>query len=91
MTVKRQTPEGVKRSLFALAYRRYAELPHGLTERRLQVLRGVCAGKTSEQVATDLGLSESTVRKHIGDLHRILGVTRRAELVRRALELKLVA
>ncbi len=79
------------RSLFALAYRRYAELPPGLTERRLQVLRGVCAGKTSEQVATDLGLSESTVRKHIGDLHRILGVTRRAELVRRALELKLVA
>jgi len=79
------------RSILAMSLRQHAERPHGLTERRLQVLRGLCQGKTSQQVADSLCLSESTVRKHIGDLHRILGVTRRAELVLRAIELRLAA
>lgn len=83
--------ERYPRSLQALELQQRSSLPNGLTERRLQVLRAVCSGRTSAEVASDLKLSESTVRKHIAALHRILGVTRRPELVRRALELHLAA
>ena len=43
-----------------------------LTRRELQVLRGICDGKSNKQIARDLGLQEVTVKLHTKVLSRKL-------------------
>lgn len=38
-------------------------VPDPLTERELEVMRGICAGKTNERVARDIPTSEGTVKR----------------------------
>jgi len=52
-----------------------------LTERELQVLRGMAAGRSNAQVARSLYLSEDTVKTHTRRLYRKLGVNDRAQAV----------
>ncbi|XVS66941.1 response regulator [Actinosynnema sp. CA-299493] len=47
-----------------------AERPDGLTEREVDVLRLVAAGRTNREIARNLHLSEGTVKNHVS---RILG------------------
>ncbi|MGI8695992.1 MAG: response regulator transcription factor [Mycobacteriales bacterium] len=56
-----------------------------LTERELQVLRGISEGKTNVEIGRSLFLSEDTVKTHARRLFRKLGVHHRAEAVARAL------
>ena len=60
-----------------------AELSHPrpdvLTKRELQVLQGLCGGKSNKQIARDLNLSEPTVKLHIKTLYRRLGVNNRTQ------------
>lgn len=49
----------------------------GLTRRQYEVLRWVAAGKTNVEVGTILGISESTVANHMGEIIKALGVERR--------------
>jgi DNA-binding NarL/FixJ family response regulator len=51
------------------------------TTRQVEVLTGVCEGKTNKQVATDLGLSEKTVKAHVTAIFKILGVENRTQAV----------
>lgn len=56
-----------------------------LTPREKEVLRLIALGHTSVEIANKLGLSPRTIETHRARIHRKLGVTTRAELVRYAL------
>jgi len=66
-------------------------VPHQLTDRQLIVLQYLCQGFTNRQIATRMGFSESTVRQDTMAIYASLGVHRRAEAIRKALESGLVA
>ena len=51
--------------------------PGGLTEREVQVLRLVAAGRTNSEIATLLFLSEKTVARHLSNIFTKLDVTSR--------------
>lgn len=55
-----------------------------LSARELEVLTAVAEGRTNAQVATDLFLSQATVKTHLVHIFDKLGVTRRTEAVARA-------
>lgn len=52
-----------------------------LTGRQREVGLAVARGKTDRTIATDLGISASTVHDHVGALHAAYGTASRAELV----------
>ncbi len=52
-----------------------------LTLRQLEVLSRLCQGKTNKQVATELGLSEKTVKAHVTAIFKVLGVVNRTQAV----------
>jgi putative nucleotidyltransferase with HDIG domain len=58
-----------------------AREPCPLTTRELDVLRELAAGKVYKQVASALGVSDSTVRNHAHNAYRKLGVADRAQAV----------
>ena len=55
-------------------------LPAGLTERELEVLRLLAAGRTKPQIAADLVISPSTVHTHTVHIYAKCGVSTRAGL-----------
>jgi DNA-binding CsgD family transcriptional regulator len=50
---------------------------HGLTERELEVLRHVAAGKSNREIAGTLVISEHTVARHLQNVFAKLGVSSR--------------
>jgi two-component system, NarL family, response regulator NreC len=62
-----------------------------LTPREVEVLRLIALGHTSAEIADQLHLSRRTVETHRARIHRKLGLTARAELVRYALRRGLFA
>jgi NarL family two-component system response regulator YdfI len=58
-----------------------AELPEPLTPRELEVLRLLAEGLPSKTIAARLGLSEHTVKFHVGSLLAKLGAASRTEAV----------
>jgi two-component system, NarL family, response regulator NreC len=64
--------------------------PGGLTEREAEVLRLIALGNTNAEIAQGLSLSVRTVESHRKHIQQKLGVTTRPELVRYALEHKLI-
>jgi DNA-binding NarL/FixJ family response regulator len=52
-----------------------------LTIRQLEVLSRLCQGKTNKQIATELGLSEKTVKAHVTAIFKVLGVVNRTQAV----------
>lgn len=58
----------------------------GLTPRVAEVLLWVAQGKTNADIATILGISESTVKKHLLEVFEALGVETRSAATLRALE-----
>ena len=51
---------------------------HGLSERELEVLRLVAAGKSNREIATALVISEHTVARHVQNIYGKLRLTSRA-------------
>jgi two-component system, NarL family, response regulator NreC len=62
----------------------------GLTPRETEVLRLIALGHTSVEIAAKLHLSRRTIETHRAKIHRKLGLTTRAELVRFALGRQLI-
>ncbi len=58
----------------------------GLTPRAAEALLWVAQGKTNSDIATILGISESTVKKHVQEMFEKLGVETRGAAAVRALE-----
>jgi DNA-binding NarL/FixJ family response regulator len=67
-----------------------AKPPHGLTQRELQVLRFVAAGKTNKLIARELFLSEKTVDRHLSNIFVKLDVGSRTAATAWAYEHDLV-
>jgi DNA-binding CsgD family transcriptional regulator len=69
-----------------------ASLPqrHGLTEREVEVLRLVAAGKSNRQIAAELVISEHTVARHVQNIFGKLGVSSRTAAGAFAFEHRLV-
>jgi two-component system response regulator NreC len=65
--------------------------PDGLSDRELEILRLIALGFTNAQVAEELFLSVRTVETHRAHIQQKLGLSDRAELVRYALDRKLVS
>jgi DNA-binding NarL/FixJ family response regulator len=61
-----------------------------LTARELEVLELLAAGQTNKQMATDLGMAESTVRVHVTSILRRLKVASRFEAATSPLALALL-
>jgi DNA-binding NarL/FixJ family response regulator len=62
-----------------------------LTERERAILKAVAAGMTTTAISTELWVSEHTVKFHLTNIYRKLGVQNRASAVRWALDNGLVA
>jgi GAF domain-containing protein/DNA-binding CsgD family transcriptional regulator len=63
----------------------------GLTKRRLEILQLLSEHHTPKTIAEHLVISEKTVRTHIQDINRQLGVSSYREAVRKARSLGIVA
>jgi ATP/maltotriose-dependent transcriptional regulator MalT len=74
----------------ALARRRPAPDPAGLTPRELEVLRLVAAGMTNRGIAGELFLSDKTVARHLSNIFTKLGVSSRAAATAYAFEHELL-
>jgi two-component system, NarL family, nitrate/nitrite response regulator NarL len=55
-----------------------------LTARQVEVMQRVCCGRSSKEIARELGVSERTVKDHLAVIFLRLGVNSRAEAVARA-------
>jgi LuxR family transcriptional regulator, maltose regulon positive regulatory protein len=65
-------------------------LSEPLTERELEVLRLIAAGKSNRGIAQGLFVAVSTVKKHINNIYRKLEAHSRTQAVARARELNLL-
>ena len=62
----------------------------GLTERELVIVRAVARGLSNEAIAKELWVAEQTVKFHLTNVYRKLGVSNRTEAARYAFEQGLV-
>jgi DNA-binding NarL/FixJ family response regulator len=62
-----------------------------LSRRQLDVLRCLCDGLATKEIARRLNLGEGTVKIHLAALYRTLGVRNRVEAVLRAHELSITS
>lgn len=58
----------------------------GLTDRELEIVRSVAAGRKNKEVSAALGISERTVKTHLQNIFQKLGVRDRVALVMYALQ-----
>jgi len=68
-----------------------AAIAESLTQREIQVLRAVAAGQTNKAIALKLGISEHTVKFHLGSAMGKLGAASRAEAVATAIQRGLIS
>lgn len=59
-------------------YYKFREL--GLTEREAEVANHICKGMSNGEIAEELCISETTVKKHVSHIFEKLGISRREEL-----------
>jgi DNA-binding NarL/FixJ family response regulator len=62
----------------------------GLTERELSILGAIAAGSTTAEISRQFWVSEHTVKFHLTNIYRKLGVRNRAGAIRYALDKGLV-
>ena len=68
-----------------------ASLPGGLSAKEVAVLAELAHGHTNKQIAASLWLSEQTVKFHLRNVYRKLGINSRTEALRYAYEHDLTA
>jgi LuxR family maltose regulon positive regulatory protein len=61
-----------------------------LSDRELEILNLIAAGRSNQEIADTLVIAVSTVKKHINNLYGKLGVQSRTQALARARELKLL-
>jgi LuxR family transcriptional regulator, maltose regulon positive regulatory protein len=66
------------------------DLVEPLTDRELQVLRLLAAGKSNQQIADELVVAVDTVKKHVGHILDKLEATNRTQAAARARALGLL-
>ncbi len=75
------SPEVARKML--LAFEEVDEEPEApnLSSRELDVLRTIARGRSNKQVATDLGISDKTVRNHVSNIYKKLHIYDRTQAV----------
>jgi DNA-binding NarL/FixJ family response regulator len=78
-----------------LAPSRAASLPAregagGLTQREREIVQRIAEGRSSKEIAAELGLSDKTVETHRANLMRKLGIHSASEVVRYAIRNRMV-
>jgi len=76
----------VKRSSY-----RAAEMPEGLTDREMEVLRATAYGQPNKTIAVALAISPQTVQVHLRNIFSKLGVSNRSEAVAYAIRHGLIS
>jgi DNA-binding NarL/FixJ family response regulator len=66
------------------------ELPAGLSEREVEVLREICLGHTNRQMAVRLHIAEKTVGHHVQHIYDKIGRSTRAGAALFAMENDLI-
>ena len=61
-----------------------------LTQRELEILKGIVAGHTDRKIAESLFISKHTVRTHIKSLYRKLDVSSKSQAVAKAMHDKII-
>lgn len=56
-------------------------LPTRVSPREVQILRLISKGRTTAEIASALGITQRTVKWHVANIFRKLGVRTRAEAV----------
>ena len=64
--------------------------PSILSDRELEVLRLVARALSNAQIATQLFISEGTVKRHLTNVYAKLGATSRVDAIRKASDLQLI-
>jgi len=64
-----------------------AQATLGISERELEVLRELAAGRSNKEIALRLNVSPNTVKTHVARLFEKLGAKRRTDAINRAREL----
>ncbi|MBL6614837.1 MAG: response regulator transcription factor [Alphaproteobacteria bacterium] len=64
-----------------------AQATLGISERELEVLRELAAGRSNKEIALRLNVSPNTVKTHVARLFEKLGAKRRTDAIARAREL----
>jgi len=62
------------------------QMPEGLTEREMDVLRAAAHGHANKAIALQLGISAQTVQVHLRNIFGKLGVSSRSEAIARAIQ-----
>jgi DNA-binding NarL/FixJ family response regulator len=65
---------------------RTGQMPEGLTEREMDVLRAAAHGQANKTIAASLGISTQTVQVHLRNIFGKLNVSSRSEAVARAIQ-----
>jgi LuxR family transcriptional regulator, maltose regulon positive regulatory protein len=90
LTAFRRSSGGRALSTEADPLRSTQPLTDPLSERELEVLRPIAAGKSNREIAGQLFVTVDTVKKHLTHIFRKLGVHSRTQAVARARELGLI-
>ena len=76
---------------FSTAKQRAAPpLVESLSDRELEVLNLIAAGRSNQQIAAELVLTVGTVKWHLSNIYSKLGINSRTQAVARARELRLL-
>ena len=67
-----------------------AQASLGISERELEVLEQLAAGKSNKEISSSLNVSPNTVKTHVSRLYEKLEVSRRTEAILRARELGVI-
>lgn len=70
--------------------RRVATPTRPLSKRQRQIIEGITAGKTNEELAHEFGIAINTVKVHVWQLYQRLGVSSRAQCIIAARKLGLI-
>jgi len=84
------SPEVTGRVLKAVSNARGMPSEIGLSKREMEVLDCLAIGKTSAQIASDLFITENTVKTHVRHILEKLEAANRAEAVSRAIQMGLI-
>lgn len=76
------TPELISPLMRDIATNLDEQIVDPLTDRELQVLQLLAQGLANKQIASQLGISEHTVKFHVSGIYTKLGATNRTEAVR---------
>ena len=62
----------------------------GLTDREIAILTELASGKSNDEIAKELWVTQQTVKFHLTNVYRKLGAKNRADAVRQAYQLGLI-